>query len=377
MALYINGKDKLQDDIDTLEADTTNIQQTLDGNPNMVDIAQCTEGYALDGNGIPTINSFNWITGFIPIENGSSYVCFDMNMKYLYDANKNYIASSSMETSITSFTINNSSAKYIRAFFPRAKTGSVQLEKGIVLSPYNAYKSGLSYQVQQLEETINVDVEFYKYLFTKCMVIGDSLCEGMYYSSGGSVGVTEDPPYFIGKITGWTMTNGGKAGATALSWYTDRLGLYTDDMAASNIYIIWLGTNGGFTDTLTTDTADADWHNWTANNTGSYCKIIEYIKSVNANARIFLCTLYSSSGALATSNSVINQIATKYTLPVIDMNDGTIYGAGAINFHTFADSTVNTVHFNKVGNVYVANKLVSNITSIIDNDKLKYDVLLL
>ena len=159
------------------------------------------------------------------------------------------------------------------------------------------------------------------------------------------------------------MTNGGRSGWSASNWYTSEKGKY--DFAQFDTFIIWLGTNNGYTDTLDEDTAFESYHDYTETETGYYCKIIEYIKEYRPQANIFIFNVFASKGNVATSNLVLEKIGVKYNIPVFNMNDGSIYnGVNQDLLHPFG----NNVHFGKIGNITIANKMTNYINEYISNN---------
>ena len=190
-------------------------------------------------------------------------------------------------------------------------------------------------------------------LMNKVLCIGDSLTRGAYYSSEyNGASIKENYPYYFSKLNQIEVTNAGQSGAYPSKWYTDKRPNY--DIAAHDNFIIWLGTNNGLTDTLESDTAFDDYNNYAETETGYYCRIIENIQDLRPDANIFLCTVFASSGDKDITNTVLNQIASKYNLPLFDMDDGTIYkGVDHETLHPFG----NNVHFGKVGNLALAQKL--------------------
>lgn len=194
-------------------------------------------------------------------------------------------------------------------------------------------------------------------LMNKVLCVGDSLTMGAYYGpQNNGTSIKENYPYYFSKLNQVEVTNAGQSGIYPSKWYTDKRPEY--DIAAYDNFIIWLGTNKGLTDTLELDTAFNDYNNYAETETGYYCRIIENIQDLRPDANIFLCTVFASSGNKDITNTVLNQIASKYNLPLFDMNDGTIYnGAYHDTLHPFG----NNVHFGKVGNLAIAQKLTSYI----------------
>ena len=177
-------------------------------------------------------------------------------------------------------------------------------------------------------------VEYIKPLISNTLHIGDSITEGDYGVPLGEPNQArvkeKNYPYFMNKIFGWNTKNKGKSGYTS-SLYWDDLnnGVIDLEFETGNYDIVYimLGTNGGLTDTLESDTTITQgqtYRDYANTNTGSYCKIIEFIKESNPNTTIILCTpIYAipekrSKAHLEGANNVIHQIGDKYNLYVID-----------------------------------------------------------
>ena len=170
----------------------------------------------------------------------------------------------------------------------------------------------------------NNDSDFFKVLFNDVICVGDSLTQGSY---NGSDLHADNYPNFLSKLTGWNCENAGRSGWSTLQWWngdsSSQKGFPYYNYAEYDSAIIFLGTNEGLTDTLETDVDPyASYLDYANTNTGCYCKIIEGMKEQNPNINIFLCSIYvTGNGApLETTNTVINKIANKYDLPVINLN---------------------------------------------------------
>lgn len=215
------------------------------------------------------------------------------------------------------------------------------------------------------------DFSYLNHLVSDVLCIGDSLTRGAYYSpEHNGTSIKESYPYFLGKINNWTVTNAGRSGWYSTKWYKEERRNY--DFSLYDSFIIWLGTNKGYTDTLEDDTNATSYQDYADTETGNLCKIIEDIKENRPKANIFLLNLFSCSGNLATSNSVIEQIGEKYGIPVFNMNDGSIYNCEEHDvLHPFG----NNVHFGKVGNITVANKISKYITGYIKENKSQFEQL--
>lgn len=222
-------------------------------------------------------------------------------------------------------------------------------------------------EVPSLYDPFNAD---YEKLLGDVLCIGDSLTES--YSSA-------DPSYpsLFAKITGLAVTNAGHSGYTAKNWW-DLDGL-TRDFSSFDTYLIWLGTNGGLTDTLTSDVIPyEDYDDYANTNTGSLCKIISKIISQNANARIFIGTIYIAGGGgdIDTTNAVIYKIAEleRYKdniVGVCNNHDDTLFknpnNTLSVAMHPYDDT-----HFGEIGNAYLAKHWVKRIRERIENNSTLY-----
>lgn len=110
--------------------------------------------------------------------------------------------------------------------------------------------------------------------------IGDSITEGDYgvFGKRGIANVhAENYPYFLAKNTGWEVRNFGKCGYRA----SHMLRFYEEgnvDCRNSDIILIMLGANGGFS--ITDNTADND----------AYREIIRRCRSDAPDSQIVLMT---------------------------------------------------------------------------------------
>lgn len=87
----------------------------------------------------------------------------------------------------------------------------------------------------------------------------------------------------------------------------------------NQIVIIYLGTNGGLTDTVDTDVPNnTDIGTWATTQTGYYARIINAYK--NVNARVVLVKCYYG-GNVQTTNNAIESLAERFGCGVVDKID--------------------------------------------------------
>lgn len=203
------------------------------------------------------------------------------------------------------------------------------------------------------------------YSMWKILCIGDSLTSGAAYSKGWEgASIDQNYPRILGRMLNAEVTNGGISGYTPKYWYEDYISKY--NFADYDTFIIWLGTNEGLTDTLDADVnAHNNPDNYANTNTGCYCKIIEAIKKANKDCLIVLTKVFASSGNQEVTNNVIDKIAEKYRLLVIDNSD--LDQIVKPELH----AGLNNPHFGKAGNAFVANRFIQRINEWISEDPLR------
>lgn len=201
---------------------------------------------------------------------------------------------------------------------------------------------------------------------------GDSLTYGQAYTSAtASYQNYYNYPYFMKKLLNLdTIEELARAGATATSWW-ER---FNENITSSNsIYFVWLGTNSNFTDTVSTDCAGDDYTQYAETETGYYGKILGKIKSLSGNKIVMLNTGYAGSGGnVNTNNKVINDLATKFGAIVVDVKNSDAWTNS--NFHTI-NGHVNNVHFNTIGNNYLANIVNNTLQKAIEEHPLDFNMI--
>ena len=110
--------------------------------------------------------------------------------------------------------------------------------------------------------------------------LGDSLTEGDYgiFGKSGIANIQpEGYPYFLEKITGFSVRNFGKSGYTATS-YLDHYRGGNVDLSGADWVIIMLGTNGGL-DPVNETQGNADFR-----------ELLKLCRQDAPQADIYLCT---------------------------------------------------------------------------------------
>lgn len=189
--------------------------------------------------------------------------------------------------------------------------------------------------------------QFCDLLHGNTICIGDSLTQGSY--TGGDLHPDQSYPAFLEKLTGNQCVNAGRAGWTTLDWWTgseaESRGFPYYQYADYDTAIIFLGTNGGLTDTLDADVNQySSYADYAATNTGAYCKIIEGMKAQNPDINIFVCHVWASGASVSVTNDVISKIAVKYGLTVINLNVSEFWSP-----YTIYHAVPNNIHLGKIG----------------------------
>lgn len=205
---------------------------------------------------------------------------------------------------------------------------------------------------QEIEEINEENKNFVNYpqMFSNIVFIGDSLT----YGHNGTERLSNNYPFYFGKLSVATVSNQGLSGRTTKEWW-DELGS-TFDFTSFDCAIIYLGTNGGLTDTVATDCNASDYTQNADTNTGCYGKIIGKIKATNPKCKIFCICGPDEYVRRAERNDVIKQIAALYNVGVIDMENCILTDDGAASsVQRYRYRPVDGIHYNSLGYLTFAN----------------------
>lgn len=213
----------------------------------------------------------------------------------------------------------------------------------------------------ELQEKINNIEEFNldTFLYNRAICIGDSLTEGYHYAQ--DIRVHKSYPTFLKMLTNWEIENAGQAGITTAGWwnsYKDKYDFSNYDMA-----FIYLGTNGGLTDTLQEDTEIEEgqtYENYANTNTGSYCKIIERALEQNPDIKIILIRWDGTVSANATI-----KIAEKYGLETINLLDDKYFNLQDSKYHT------DVTHYNSYGYLCFARNIYLHLKDMLKENTIE------
>lgn len=228
---------------------------------------------------------------------------------------------------------------------------------------FKVYESRQSYGVGE----ITLPIEPCKGAFDKVVFIGDSLTRGSTFTSNSTSYVNYyNYVHFLTELWGIkepiTIASGGY---TTQDWWNR----YQNDLNQENcLYIVWLGTNGGLTDTVATDCAGNDYTQFADTNTGDYGKIIGKIKSLN-NTKVLLVNIFRTNQG--TTNKAISDIATKYGCQVIDTYKDIVRSAG---YHTAYNGYHDNIHFNSQGYNLIANLITQQLSKYMNAHAGEYEI---
>ena len=205
--------------------------------------------------------------------------------------------------------------------------------------------------------------------FDNILAIGDSLTFGAVYTSP-SVSRQAKRPYskVLSKLSGNEDTVIASSGATTkVLW--DAYNEQIPTSLENTIAIVYLGTNGGLTDSLDTDVIGDDPANWSENNTGDYCRFVDKLKGLGYKV---LCIRPWVGGGTGDSDLAHTKLAIEH----IAQRFGCAYMDAPFTkdkqYHYYSDlSGADTVHYNDLGYAWFASQLVNKIAEL-TSEQLKY-----
>ena len=240
----------------------------------------------------------------------------------------------------------------------------------VIVYVKNVSNNDFNEKIEYLKNEIDNKTDIYKAVFNNVICIGDSLSAGSRGSGANPYTVPEiSYPVQLGKITGWNVTKDAHPGISA-SGYWNTYG-NVKDYSEFDTVIVFLGTNKGLTDTLEEDVVGDNYTDYANTNTGCYCKLIEKIKSDNQKVNIFLCTLFAKQYSSST-NPVIQKIANKYDLKVIDCNLEKYYSSSYEYYNVF--HPFDSVHMDRIGYLDLANHIKESMCEIVSKNLADYNL---
>jgi len=298
------------------------------------------------------------VSDYIPFAGSASiYTCItDTTCIGVYDANQNCvqtIAGSDPYTSATPqwYNVNNKDGRYVR-ISNYAPAGETVLYVNNMVESVNSHIDN--------DSTYTPD---FLSAYSKIICIGDSITKGVVYTSASDIrDAVKSYPDVLSVITGTPTETYAIGGFTAKNWWD----AYSDKLSNRHgLYIVYLGTNGGLTDTIATDCSGTNPDSFASTNTGSYGKILQTITN-NGDKAILVHCKHGGGDSLDTTNSVITQFGTRFGFPVIDISAGS---ANAIYHYWPNGNGANAVHYNDYGYVWLAHDICKQVNALTDNQK--------
>lgn len=221
--------------------------------------------------------------------------------------------------------------------------------------------------IESLLENYGSNEIEYPFLFSNVVFVGDSLT----YGHDGSTQLAKNYPYFFGKLADCSVSNQGLTGRTAKQWW-DELGV-TFDFTGFDCAIIYLGTNSGLTDTVSTD-CKSDYTQNADTNTGCYGKIIGKIKATNSSCKIFLIAGPEEYHSRTTSmNPAVRSLASFYSVGLLDMEDSILSDDGSsTSMQRQLYRPVDGIHYDTLGYFTFANLVYNLMRTAIGNNLTAY-----
>ena len=379
----------LQPELSHIKDDLIELDDRVGYTDSVFDMSAFTESDLLTENETTRVFGSPWVcTDFIP--------CRNRNIKYkaaafsggshsyrlayvsLYDSNKNllrYLKSSDLITTGGTTAVGeikaNKDEYYVRVT-ARTDIGEYYVAViGCGIASDNAYTKKF---VDNVENGVVTGLNIY--------LIGDSLTRGVIGGEstvdGASLAVIKESfPYWIKHTLNSTVINCGYPGATSQTWWNKHKEHYPEPTPTTDVVTIMLGTNSGlWQNTLATDVEPySDYNDYADTNCGCYCKMIEWVKEkTNNHAQIILIvppTTDTSAGKnqmLRETRDVINAIASRYSLPVIDLFGHS--GISEFDGHKFRKNDgvhLNAEGYHKIG-TFISHKIASMYSTFDDGE---------
>lgn len=197
--------------------------------------------------------------------------------------------------------------------------------------------------------------------FNNVSCFGDSLTASVVYTGeleGGHYttrSAYKKYPQILGDKIGAEYESVATGGCNASDWWSsfaDRIIEKTNQLV-----VVYLGTNGGLTETVDTDAVGDDYSSYADTNTGNYCKIVK--KALDVGARVLLVKIHhgGGTGGAQVTNRAIDDVAERFNVAVVD-----VPFLDDLKYHSYPDGTgYNDLHYNDLGYSAFADSLIKNV----------------
>ena len=241
---------------------------------------------------------------------------------------------------------------------------SIMIEHGWNVTEYVPYNTAVDYMAR---DTIKNAVGGNLFaMFDNLTCIGDSLTYSEVFTGATAHRQAKHTyPDVLAALSGNTAENLGLMGDSASDWWGHKS---SEIVAKTNqLFVVYLGTNGGLTDTIDTDCPGTDISGYSSNNTGCYGKILQTI--ANLGDRAVLVHIYGGGGdsGVSGTNAVIDKFGAKYGFAVLK-NEKLLDEC----YHIYPDRTgMNNLHYNDLGYAVFAGRLIAAVNSLEPEDAVK------
>lgn len=210
----------------------------------------------------------------------------------------------------------------------------------------------------------------YPQFFDNILCIGDSLTVG--YNGSGDTPLVKNYPHFLEKLTDANTTLKAHGGWTAKQIWDGEISTATD-LANYDCAIIFLGTNGGLTDTVSAD-CNTDYTQNADTNTGCYGKIIGKIKATAPNCKIFcVAGVNDYVRRASTMNPAVRALAEFYSVGLIDVENCIMSDSGSgTSAERYLYRPVDGIHYNALGYMTLANMFYDAMSTFMDEHRSMY-----
>lgn len=207
--------------------------------------------------------------------------------------------------------------------------------------------------------------------FDNLVAIGDSLTKGVVYTDSDHSRIAKRPyPKVLQKLCGFDnltiYAEGGKSADYIWDHFHEQFAVPS---TGNTLCIVFLGTNGGFTDTLDTEAPAADnpstWD--MTKRVACYARIVKTFYDLGCS--VLLLKPWSKGTneetTLAGTHNVIDGVAQRYGCAVLKAGDIT---SNDFKYHCFPTiNGVNPLHLNELGYAYFASSLIHAVANLPDS----------
>lgn len=208
--------------------------------------------------------------------------------------------------------------------------------------------------------------------YDNLVAIGDSLTKGVVYTLDGSRVASRPFPKVLQKTCGFDnlsiWAEGGKNAEYIWATFSDQFAI---PQTGKTLCIVFLGTNGGFTDTLDTEAPVGDEDNWDmTKRVPCYAKIVKTFADFGANILLIKpWTTGTQNVTLADTFATIDGVAERYGCAVIKAGD---IKSNNFKYHCYPTyNGVNLLHFNELGYAHFASAIINAVNELPD-DNMKF-----